>query len=646
MHESPDGKIDLYTRFFDFSNFRLPLSTFLVDVLRYFGMNLSQLSVIATAKVFHFEILCRVLRIEPTVGLFRCFYITSKNKGWMSFSKRTNNSPVCYTKPIDSLKYWNDHFLWVDSFACLVSFPWHAGKNVSKDSPPKPTEFNADHYATLVAYPAMFLMFLESFLCMVGISRYYTLDEDTYPSYRHDDDEEMDLSAFIRVLDPTKVKVFERERVKGEPKLLDSTMRRVVPLLLVAPASSESALDASVEKLFDEGVRVDQVDSAASGGPDAVVVPVTDAEDIAADDVATIKPKCFLKKRQAPTDAGGSSHPPKKLREDHRTSSRVATGGKSPSVIKELLARSILDAGVGVTAVANLPLVTSSVFATPECKDGNPVDSITEANLRTIGLSERFVISSDSSHHSSTNAAEAEVDSVIRSAAPFSVMTEAVITASAASALFVLKTTVQATPQFQPSIFHDSSSAGTIKLDASGSSHHPGKELSMVSQEINSESLHEVFVPRQNVPNDTLLDDHDTSQEFIDHLAPPVLFCQIRAMDYHHLFTEFNVGTARQACLNAEVRMRTEYCLRERRRLETECEKQVDMLKARDEEIENLKAQLSLKEAEAAEAIHLPLEGEKDFLNGKVTELQSSVTAKDLELKDLMLFRPSLNFLA
>ncbi|GJZ83895.1 hypothetical protein Tco_0649068 [Tanacetum coccineum] len=98
-------------------------------------------------------------------------------------------------------------------------------------------------------------------------------------------------------------------------------------------------------------------------------------------------------------------------------------------------------------------------------------------------------------------------------------------------------------------------------------------------------------------------------------------------MDYHHLFTEFNVGTARQACLNAEVRMRTEYCLSKRRRLESECEKQADFLKARDAKVESLKAQLLLKETEAAK--------EKESLDGKVTELQSSVSTKDLELKDL-----------
>ncbi|GJY85941.1 hypothetical protein Tco_0499967 [Tanacetum coccineum] len=184
------------------------------------------------------------------------------------------------------------------------------------------------------------------------------------------------------------------------------------------------------------------------------------------------------------------------------------------------------------------------------------------------------------------------------------------------------------------SMFHDFDSTRTVRPNSAGSSHIPIKELSIGSREINSETLHEVFVSRWNVSSDTLLDDHNVSREFIDHLAPPVLFAQIREMDYHHLFTEFNVGTARQAYLNA---------------------------KARDVEVENLKAQLLLKETEAAEAtclraqvsaaeatekIHaneidglkqrnVALENEKNSLDGKVAELQASVSTKDLELKDL-----------
>ncbi|GKE20635.1 hypothetical protein Tco_1432147, partial [Tanacetum coccineum] len=231
MHERPAGKIGLYTRFFDFANFRLPLSTFLVDILRYFRINISQLSVIGAAKVSHFEILCRVCGITPTVGLFRCFYVNSKKNGWMSFIKRSEKSPVCYTKPLDSLKNWNDHFFWVDEFACPARFPWHTAKNVTRDPAPKATDFSAQDYAILVDHPSPFRKFPEEFLCLVGLSRHYTLDEETYPSFVDRDGEGECLLLCVKVV--------VRERHEGEPRLLKVTGGRIVPLLPVAPDRGE-----------------------------------------------------------------------------------------------------------------------------------------------------------------------------------------------------------------------------------------------------------------------------------------------------------------------------------------------------------------------------------------------------------------------
>nr|GEV46621.1 hypothetical protein [Tanacetum cinerariifolium] len=248
--------------------------------------------------------------------------------------------------------------------------------------------------------------------------------------------------------------------------------------------------------------------------------------------------------------------------------------------------------------VATLPFVTSYVSATLEHEGGVPADSVTRPNLRPIGASERFVISSDSSHHSSTNASGAEGDSIIRSTVVSPVMTEAVITthvASIPSAPASEPSTKVITP-VHVSMFHDSDSTGTVRPDAASSSHVPG--------------------------------------EFIDHLAPPDLFAQIRDMNYEELFTEFSVGTARQACLSAKVRMRTEYCLSERRRLESEFEKKAGLLKAKDDEVEGLKARLLLKEAEAAEAIRLRAE-ERNALDANVTDLEASVVAKERALTDL-----------
>ncbi|GKB16390.1 hypothetical protein Tco_0850313 [Tanacetum coccineum] len=80
---------------------------------------------------------------------------------------------------------------------------------------------------------------------------------------------------------------------------------------------------------------------------------------------------------------------------------------------------------------------------------------------------------------------------------------------------------------------------------------------------------------------------------------------ELRSMDYEQLFAEFNVGAARQTCLGAEVRMRLEHEIRGRKRFEGKCAIQDGWLKERDAEIASLKAQLSLKEDKATDAIRL-----------------------------------------
>ncbi|GKF69179.1 hypothetical protein Tco_0202236 [Tanacetum coccineum] len=74
------------------------------------------------------------------------------------------------------------------------------------------------------------------------------------------------LSFFMMMM---RVRGAERQRAEDEPKLLDATVGRTVPLLLVASARAESELDASVDRLFDEGrsgTQAEQADSAGGGG--------------------------------------------------------------------------------------------------------------------------------------------------------------------------------------------------------------------------------------------------------------------------------------------------------------------------------------------------------------------------------------------
>nr|GEY38726.1 hypothetical protein [Tanacetum cinerariifolium] len=94
----------------------------------------------------------------------------------------------------------------------FATFPCIGSKSVSRDAVPKSSEFNVEHYATLV-------------------------------------------------------RIGERQRGKDEPKLLETTVGRVVPLLPVAPARSSGELEASVDKLFDEGgTQAEQGDSVGDRG--------------------------------------------------------------------------------------------------------------------------------------------------------------------------------------------------------------------------------------------------------------------------------------------------------------------------------------------------------------------------------------------
>ncbi|GKC95000.1 hypothetical protein Tco_1160442 [Tanacetum coccineum] len=481
----------------------------------------------------------------------------------MSFSKRPGNDAVCYSKPLDSLKGWNDHFFWVDSFACPISFLWHTSKSVSTNPVPKSSEFNAEHYASLVAYPDPFHKFPEPFLCLVGISLHYTLDENTYPAFQHDNDEvEMDLLSFIQTANPTKVRVGERKHDEDEPKLLDATVGRVVQLLQIAPARGESELEDSMDKLFGKGGSGDQVEQgdSTSGGQGVGIQFVSDAAKVVVEGVAPLQPRHPKKQKTTTVDVGEPSHPAKQLRDDHGTLSGASLGGKSRSVVQCLLTRVVQNAEVRGEIVPTLPFVTSSVSAMPEREDETRTDSVAGTSLQTFGPPPRFVISSNSSHHFDANVAEAEG---ARSSSP--VMTTATTVTARVDATTVLNETSVKTSLFVVG----SSSAGGNEPIFGGFSNLTGNDF---------------------------------------------LVGGIR--------TVINPNSDLQKCN-----------IKEKRRLKFVVDEQREVLKAREREIEDLRAHMLLKEAEAAEAIHL--HKEKSELDVKVTDLAASMKVREQEVADL-----------
>ncbi|GJX96011.1 hypothetical protein Tco_0351809 [Tanacetum coccineum] len=249
-----------------------------------------------------------------------------------------------------------------------------------------------------------------------------------------------------------------------------------------------------------------------------------------------------------------------------------------------------------------------------------------------------FIISSDSSHHSGTNVTEAEVNSLVRSSVLI-MTTVTTITSTVDSALVAKEKLVK------PSMFCvSSSSAGETDPTIGGFSDLTGSDflVGAICTVIDLDTdLQKIYM--------------------VDEFAPPKFFASVRGMEHDQLFTEFNVGAAHQMSLSVKVRMHAEYNVKEKRRLKSVVERQVEVLKVREGEIENLKAQLLLRETEAAEAIRLRaqasnfeavekslqdetntlkernaiLEKERIALDVKVTELEASVVGKERELTDL-----------
>ncbi|GJZ11717.1 gypsy type transposase [Tanacetum coccineum] len=315
-----------------------------------------------------------------------------------------------------------------------------------------------------------------------------------------------DLSENVRV------RVGERQRAEGKPKLLDTTVGRVVLILPVAPARALSELEASVEKLFDEGGSSSHTErgDSVSGGHGVDILQVSVTAEIVVEDAVPVQPKRQRKRKTVVSDAGEPSHPPKKLKEDHGTSTGPSVASKSKSALQRLLTRAVLNLEVGVATLPTLPFITSSVSVTPEREDGNQSDFM--------------------------------VDSFARPSVPL--MTMATTVTSTAD-----PTTTTKERFVEPSIFGGGSSFGA--------EHTVGGFFGL------------------------------TGSDFIIG------------------------GAARQMSLSAEVRMRAEFNIREKRRLCSLVEEKDSLLKARDEEIKSLKAQLLVKETKAAEAIHIRAEASK-----------------------------------
>ncbi|GJS69481.1 hypothetical protein Tco_0702322 [Tanacetum coccineum] len=130
-----------------------------------------------------------------------------------------------------------------------------------------------------------------------------------------------------------------------------------------------------------------------------------------------------------------------------------------------------------------------------------------------------------------------------------------------------------------------------------------------------------VYVPQWSVTNGSRLDDGRVCREMVDEFAPPKFLASVRGMEHDQLFTEFNVRAARQMSLSAEVRMRVEYNVKEKRR------SNATIVEGGEKSLRD--------ETNALKERNVILGNKRNALDVKVTELETSAASKKRELTDL-----------
>nr|GEU81812.1 retrotransposon protein, putative, Ty1-copia subclass [Tanacetum cinerariifolium] len=163
--------------------------------------------------------------------------------GWMSFSKKSGkNTPQCYTKPLDSLKNWNNRFFWIDERVFPTVVDWRT--NASKDEMPVNGTYSVEAVRALDTHRTPIQKQPEMLVCLVEISRRYYLRDEVYPTFHYDDDR----GGLIRAPNPTKVETGSRPRVLHEVSLLTLTASRVIEMDEPAEATDSSGVPSAIEK--------------------------------------------------------------------------------------------------------------------------------------------------------------------------------------------------------------------------------------------------------------------------------------------------------------------------------------------------------------------------------------------------------------
>nr|GFA60094.1 hypothetical protein [Tanacetum cinerariifolium] len=255
----------------------------------------------------------------------------------MSFSKRLGkNTPQCYTKPLDSLKNWNNRFFWVDERVFPTVVDWRT--NASKDRMPVDRNYSVEAVRALDTHRTPIQKQPEMLLCLVGINRRYYLGDEV-----------------------------------NEPIQFDSCPKSYKGEDWEPPHSSgvPSTIEKSPLDFANEGGASDQ-GTAAPGVPSPEDVPATAAPEVGqAGEAIAAEPSVARESHKRGHDGVEANAPPKSLRRDHADlrPSGSSHGGKSLAAMQLCLASNVF---VSEGAPANVSDLDPLSFA--DAPSHHPVD--------------------------------------------------------------------------------------------------------------------------------------------------------------------------------------------------------------------------------------------------------------------------------
>nr|GEW03462.1 hypothetical protein [Tanacetum cinerariifolium] len=171
MSELPDEVIEVYHRMFDFSSVRIPFSTFLLSIIKYYKVYFSQLGPLGLNKVVTFEVLYRSLQIDSTVTLFSIFQTLCKQGHWFSFVKRRDPSPICIDDNISCMKSWKSGLFLIDQRVVPVYMSWRHPSSAIDDPKPPAGSYSQYDVRRLSAHVVKLRNIPEGVLVLSGLSQ-------------------------------------------------------------------------------------------------------------------------------------------------------------------------------------------------------------------------------------------------------------------------------------------------------------------------------------------------------------------------------------------------------------------------------------------------------------------------------------------